>query len=74
MDDLNWQGNTRAMFDKMVASTPLPLRPMTKRSLMSALSEHGPDVTEETMYDVVRKVTPAPFVARAIQQLDTLKS
>ena len=74
MEDLNWQGNTKAMFDKMVQTSPLPIRPITKKSLLSALKELGGDVTEEAMYEVVKKVTPKPFVARAIKELDSLKS
>ncbi len=37
MAELTWQDNSKAMFDKMIESSPKPFRAMTEKKLMEAI-------------------------------------
>ena len=38
MAELNWQGNSKAMTDKLIESSPKPFRAMTEKKLMEGLA------------------------------------
>ena len=39
MAEFNWQGNTKAMFDKLIESSPKPFRAMTEKKMMEGLEK-----------------------------------
>ena len=77
MAELNWEGNSKVMFDKMIESSPKPFRAMTEKKLMEAISEKAGDggtVTEAVVIECVQAVTPKPFVGMAMKTLEPLKT
>jgi len=76
MADLTWEGNSKAMFDKMIESSPKPFRAMTEKKLMEAITNKaaGGAVTEDIVIACVQEVTPKPFVGMAMKQLEPLKT
>jgi len=76
MADLTWEGNSKAMFDKMIESSPKPFRAMTEKKLMEAINNKAADgkVTEDILIECVKEVTPKPFVGMAMKHLEPLKS
>ena len=50
MGDFNWQGNSKAMFDKSIEGSPKPFQEMTRKRLLETLTKKcgdGGDVTED---------------------------
>ena len=37
MAELNWQGNSKEMFDKLIESSPKPFRAMTEKKLQEGI-------------------------------------
>jgi hypothetical protein len=77
MADITWEGNSKAMFDKMIESSPKPFRAMTEKKLMEALTATAGDggaITEDILIECVKTVTPKPFVGMAMKNLEPLKS
>ena len=77
MAELNWEANSKVMFDKMVESSPKPFRAMTEKKLMEAIVEKAGDgetVTEAVVIECVQAVTPKPFVGMAMKTLEPLKT
>ena len=77
MAELNWEANSKVMFDKMIESSPKPFRAMTEKKLMEAIAEKAGDggtVTEAVVIECVKTVTPKPFVGMAMKTLDPLKT
>jgi len=76
MAELNWEANSKVMFDKMIESSPKPFRAMTEKKLMEAIVEKAGDgaVTEAVVIECVQAVTPKPFVGMAMKSLEPLKT
>ena len=77
MAELTWQDNSKAMFDKMIESSPKPFRAMTEKKLTEAIVAKAGDsgvVTEAILIECVQAVTPKPFVGMAMKQLEPLKT
>ena len=76
MAELNWQANSKVMFDKMIESSPKPFRAMTEKKLMEAVVAKAADgnVTEAIIIECVQAVTPKPFVGMAMKTLEPLKT
>jgi hypothetical protein len=77
MAELTWDGNSKAMVDKSIEGSPKPFRAMTEKKLMEALTKKAGDggtVTEDMVIEVVKEITPKPFVAMALKTLEPLKS
>ncbi len=76
MAELTWEGNSEAMFEKSVSSTPAPFRKMSKKSLMEAIEKNatGGVVTEDILIECVKEVTPKPFRGIALKTLNPLRS
>ena len=77
MAELNWEANSKVMFDKMIESSPKPFRAMTEKKLMEAIVEKAGDggtVTEAVVIECVQTVTPKPFVGMAMKSLEPLKT
>jgi hypothetical protein len=77
MADLNWEGNSKAMFDKLIEGSPKPFRAMTEKKLTESLTGKAGDggaVTEAMIEEAVKEVTPKPFVGMALKSIESLKS
>ena len=77
MAELNWQGNSKAMTDKLIESSPKPFRAMTEKKLLEGLAKKAGDggaVTEDMVIEVVKEITPKPFVAMALKNIEPMKS
>ena len=75
MAEFNWQGNTKAMFDKLIESSPKPFRAMTEKKMMEGIGKkagEGGAVTEDIVVEVVKEITPKPFVAMALKNIEPL--
>jgi hypothetical protein len=75
MDDLNFTGNSKIMFEEVCNATPWLFRHFTRNGLVKGLKEEGcGQVTEETMYKVCKQVTPEKHLALTMEILDKHKS
>jgi len=77
MAELNWQGNSKAMTDKLIESSPKPFRAMTEKKLLEGLANKAGDsgaVTEDMVIEVVKEITPKPFVAMALKNIEPMKT
>ncbi len=76
MADLTWEGNSKAMFDKLIESSPKPFRAMTEKKLMEAIAAKASDgtATEDIVIEAVKEVTPKPFVGMALKNIEPMKS
>ena len=77
MAELNWQDNSKAMCDKLIESSPKPFRAMTEKKLMEGLEKKAGDsgaVTEDMVFEVVQEITPKPFVAMALKNIEPMKT
>ncbi len=77
MAELNWQGNSKEMFEKLIESSPKPFRAMTEKKMLEGLEKKAGEsgaVTEDMLEEVVKEITPKPFVAMALKNLEPLKT
>ena len=77
MAELNWENNSKAMFDKLIESSPKPFRAMTEKKLLAAMTAKAGDsgtITEDIVVESVKEVTPKPFVGMALKGIESLKS
>ena len=75
MAGLNWQDNTKEMFDKLIESSPKPFRAMTEKKMKDGIEKkagEGGSVTEDIIIEVVKEVTPKPFVSMAMKSIEPL--
>ncbi len=77
MAELNWQGNSKEMFEKLIEGSPKPFRAMTEKKMMEGIEKkagEGGAVTEDIVEEVVKEITPKPFVAMALKNIEPLKT
>jgi len=76
MAEATWEGNSKAMFDKLIESSPKPFRAMTEKKLMEAIMAKAGDgaVTEDMVIEAVKEVTPKPFIGMALKNIEPMKS
>ena len=77
MAELNWQDNSKAMFDKLIEGSPKPFRAMTEKKMTEGLTKKAGEsgtVTEDMVIEVVQEITPKPFVAMALKSVEPLKT
>jgi len=77
MAELNWQDNSKAMFDKLIEGSPKPFRAMTEKKMLEGLEKKAGDggaVSEDMVIEVVQEITPKPFVAMALKSVEPLKT
>ena len=75
MAELNWQDNSKEMCEKLIAGSPKPFRAMTEKKMMEGVEKkagEGGAVTEDIVIEVVKEITPKPFVAMALKNIETL--
>jgi len=77
MAELNWQDNSKEMVQKLIEGSPKPFRAMTEKKMMEGLVKkagEGGAVTEDIVIEVVKEITPKPFVAMAMKSIESLIS
>ena len=75
MAELNWQDNSKEMFQKLIDGSPKPFRAMTEKKMLEGLAKKagdGGNVTEDLVIEVVKEITPKPFVAMAMKSIEPL--
>ena len=75
MDNIQWEGNTKEIFDTAVSLAPKPFRNITKKGLSEAIEKRvGSDgtVTEEIIVDCIKEVTPKPFLSMGMKKIKPL--
>jgi len=75
MADFTWEDNTKEIFDKAVSLPPAPFRKTTENSITEALvakiGEQG-TVTEAVLVEVIKEVTPKPFLKMGMKKIKPL--
>ena len=76
MAELNYEGNAKEMVAKLIESSPKPFRAMTEKKLLEGLEKKagGGAVSEDMVIEVVKEITPKPFVAMALKNIEPMKS
>lgn len=75
MEDFEFKENSKVMFDEVCSMTPWLFRGFTKNGLIQGLKDEGCGiVTEQKMYDVCRKVTPAKHLDKTMEVLEKHKT
>lgn len=77
MAELTWEGNSKAMFDKLIEGSPKPFRAMTEKKLIEGCSKRAGEackVTEDMVIEAVKEITPKPFLPMALKSIEPLKS
>ena len=77
MAELNWQDNSKVMYETLVEFTPKPFKAMTEKKLMEGLAKkagEGGTVTEDMVIEVVKETTPKPFLDMALLSVESLKT
>ena len=75
MAELNWQDNSKEMFDKLIEGSPKPFRAMTEKKMKDGIEKKAGDsgtVTEDMVIEVVKEITPKPFVSMAMKSIEPL--
>jgi len=75
MAELNWQGKSKEMFQKLLEGSPKPFRAMTEKKMLEGLGKKAGDagaVTEDMVVEVVKEITPKPFIAMALKSIAPL--
>ncbi len=74
---ISWQNNSRAMYDKVIAETPVMFRWLIEKKFKEAvIAKAGSDgvITENMVIASVKEVTPGPFVESTLSKIEPLKS
>ena len=75
MAELTWQGNSKEMFQKLIEGSPKPFRAMTEKKMKDGIAKKAGDggtVSEDMVVEVVKEITPKPFVAMALKSIEPL--
>jgi len=75
MAELNWQGKSKEMFQKLLEGSPKPFRAMTEKKMLEGQGKKAGDagaVTEDMVVEVVKEITPKPFIAMALKSIEPL--
>ena len=77
MAELNWEGNTKEIFDVSTGLTPGPFRKKAQQMMMEAIIKRvgeGGTVTEEVVVECMKETTPKPFVPIGLKKIRHLLS
>jgi len=71
-----WSGNTKMMFDTMLSRTPWFVREKARAAMNAAIAEvcRQGIVTEQDMYEIVRRTTPSIFQSKSFAIIEEYKS
>ena len=76
-NDLTWEGNSKAMFDRIVLSSPKPFRVMTEKKLRENTYrkvEISGKVAESTIMECIKEIIPKPFVEMTLKSIEPLRT
>ena len=72
-----WSGNTKIMFDTMLSRTPWFVREKARAAMTAEIVKicgNFGTVTEENMYEIVRRTTPSIFQSKSFAIIEEYKS
>jgi hypothetical protein len=75
--ELTWEGNSKLMFDKIVSSAPKFFRVMAENKLRENICrkvEILGKVTENTIIECIKEITPKSFIAATIKSVEPLRT
>ncbi|OGL39394.1 MAG: hypothetical protein A2042_05790 [Candidatus Schekmanbacteria bacterium GWA2_38_11] len=75
MADFVWEGKTKEMYDKLISNSPKPFQEMTRKRMTESLTKKvgdGGTVTQEILLEIVKEITPKPFLAMAMKSIEPL--
>jgi len=76
-EELIWQDNSMAMFDRAVDTAPFFVRRMVRGTLMDAVIERagaGGEITEDAVIAAVQATTPEKMRAQLVGELEQMKT
>ncbi|MCP4716713.1 MAG: hypothetical protein GY868_16450 [Deltaproteobacteria bacterium] len=74
---LTWQDNSRAMFDKVVQTSPEFIRPKSEKKLrekLVAIAGKDGRVTEEMVIEATKATTPDFVLGKMLKDLEPLRT
>ncbi|MFC1670116.1 hypothetical protein ACFL20_06950 [Spirochaetota bacterium] len=77
MADLNWEGNTKEIYELATGLSPGPFRKKAEEAMIAAITEkvgEGGTVTEEVLVESIKETTPKPFVPIGMKKIKHLLS
>ncbi len=75
MAELNWRGKARQCLKSSLKAHPKPFRAMTEKKMLEGLAKKAGDagtVTEDMVVEVVKEITPKPFIAMALKNIEPM--
>ena len=75
MAEFVWEGKTKEMYDKLISNSPKPFQEMTRKKINEGLTKKAGDggtVTQDIILEIVKEVTPKPFLAMAMKSIEPL--
>ena len=76
-NDLTWEGNSKAMFDRIVLNSPKPFRVMTEKKLRENIYrkvEILGKVTESTIMECIKEIIPKTIVEMTLKSIEPLRT
>ena len=75
LDNLTWEGNSKAMYDKLVESAPAFMREQLKKGFEDWVAKKGiTTMTEDLLEEHVKETAPGPMQGMILAQLQPFKS
>ena len=71
MEEFEWSGQSKSMFEEVVNLTPWVFRHFPRSAILAGLNESGSKVvTEESLIEVCKKVTPEKYMEKTMAVLE----
>ena len=70
IDELQWSGRSRAMYDAMIESAPAFLRTRAREGFERWMGARGDTVTEDLLLAHVRETLPDPYRGMLLKRLE----
>jgi hypothetical protein len=76
MAQLTWKGNSKKMFDRLIAASPGLCRKTAEESLLSAIRHTAVNgtVTEDSLIEAIHLAAPDPLKEKVLQHIVPLKT
>jgi hypothetical protein len=75
IENLKWEGNSKAMFEKVVSFAPGPMQELVKNDFIAWVEKRNIAVmTEELMEQNIKETAPKPFLNMLLDQIIPLKT
>eukprot|EP00804_Cyclotella_cryptica_P030647 CCRYP_015684-RA/>CCRYP_015684-RA protein AED:0.00 eAED:0.00 QI:119/1/1/1/1/1/2/2122/79 len=74
-EEMQWEGNSKAMFEEVVNQTPWLFRHFPRSSILNGLKGKGCSaITEAILIDVCKEVTPDKYKEKTMDILERMKT